>query len=553
MEFYLFDDSDVAILEEASCNMKTDSGNKGDVLSCLLKGTLSDENMERLKTKDIPVHDSEEVKAEFLGESIESGSSRRPGRVQSPGLETEFRRSVSVSGSQHSGNGDDEPVPGSSYESAEVASRQYEGRNPIEAKKSVPRSSSPDVEFPRGESSHPFPPPKRGVRVQPVKEVRKIRVCVASMITSAVESACSASRKDEDGNFFKNGECGFVAHDFLHEVTDIHEHDPSEPSLSSKVDFVMVVELARTSVKRTLPFAKSVSFIMVAMKEEGWTVPPMFIFHSAINSLKSFIMESRPHLKSTLSWVDEWRNAGLISLHTEKIEDLEKWRGMIVQLNFPGFKLDTFPKDCLPVGSEILILLRTKYRHYKLKCLPFSLLNRNKGLHGKVRVTCSKTYGSADVTFLGDSKKDWRLVYLCGNSIFMDSLKAFSSNHPFNLGSGRVQIWGGVRKPMLPCVDRHKLKKTKFQWNMTDMSSLSPEIENGNVKMLESLNAQASQISIQEEEASGSTKKTSTKGKGKGKKSGDGMAKKTFAKKLNPKNMRERKAALKYKKVVEIE
>ena len=540
MEFDLFDDSDVAILEEAS-NMDTDSAAKGDVLSRLLKGTLSEEEMERLKERDIPVHDSDEMKAEFLGESVKAGSSKTPGQVQSPGLESEFQRSVSVSGSQDSGHGDEEQNP-SSYMSAENSSQPSEDQRAVVAKKSAPRPSTSADDYERGESSHPFPPPKRGVRIP------------SSMITSAVESASSSTKKDDNGNFFKNGECGFVAHDFSHEVSDIHEHDRSDPSPSSDVDFISVVELARTGTKRTVPYAESVSFIMVAMKDEGWIVPPQFIFHSAINSLEGFIMESRPHLKSTLAWADEWRNAGLISLRTDKLEDLEEWRGMIVQLNFPGFKLDTFPKDCLLVGSEISILLRARYRHYDLKCLPFSLLARNKGLHGKIRVTYSKTYGSSDVTFLGDSKKDWRLVYLCGDSIFMDSLKSFPSNHPFNLGSGRVQMWGGIRKPMLPFVDRRKTKKNKFQWNRTEkhvaslLSSLSPEIVSGNEKTLESLNVQASQIVVNGVVPA----KKSDKSKGKGKKNGNGTGK-SIVKKSSPKNMRERKAALRYKKVVDIE
>ena len=112
---------------------------------------------------------------------------------------------------------------------------------------------------------------------------------------------------------------------------------------------------------RTIPKGKCLSFVMVSKKGEGWTAPPLFIFHAAVNMLEGYIMESRPYLRSVLHKASEWRGTGLISLKSTNMEYVEEWRNMIVQLDFHGFKLDMFPKDSLLVGTDLTLMLKSKF------------------------------------------------------------------------------------------------------------------------------------------------------------------------------------------------
>ena len=305
-----------------------------------------------------------------------------------------------------------------------------------------------------------------------------IKTSVAAKITSAIEMAGEVNDGSSSG-ITKNGESGFVAHDFSMVASDVHEYEKTSPSPTFELSFVSVVELTRNGVMRTIPNDDSLPFVLVSRKGEGWTSPPLHLFHAVINMLEGFIMDNRPYLKEVVSWSKEWKGVGVVGLNSANLDYLEEWRGMVVQMVFPGFELDTFPKDCLLVGSELTILLKDRHRSYDLKYLPFSLFSRNKGLYGKVRVTHSKTYTSSDTTWQGISKKGWRLVYLAGDTIFMDSLKAFPSNFGFKIGSSKVQMWGGVRKPMLPF--SITARKSRFSWRRADsvaaslLDSLSPE------------------------------------------------------------------------------
>ena len=494
MEFDLFDDDDDVILEKAAnnfsaCfpahNLSDEFVSQNDTLARLVKGTIMGDGVmdpkEQSTTPDVMVNGSK--------------SPIRPGRIDSPQLEEEFRRNVNVGEKSNvdgsSGNS------GSKYVSAEDSSKENAGvkptatrtkptTTPIPSTSKNKKARTPSMEL-RSKNSGG----KKIFNLPENSTGSDVKLSIAAIITSAVERAGSDTKPGDDG-IVKNGESGFIAHDFSLEASDLHEFDKPSPPPSSNTSFINVVELTRNGVKRTIPKNDVIPFVMVEQKDDGWITPPLFVFHAAVNMLEGFLMEYRPYLRCVVEWAEEWKGVGIVGLSVDNLDLLEEWRGMVVQLDIPGHRLDTFPKDCLLVGTELTALLKDKFRFYELKWLPYSLFSRNKGLHGKVRVTYSKTYTASDTTFTGISKKGWRLVYLAGDSIFMDSLKAFTSNYGFLMGSGRIQIWGGIRKPMLPFSSRVR-KNSVFSWRRPDkesnalLSALSPDlVEIGDPNMSQS-------------------------------------------------------------------
>ena len=108
---------------------------------------------------------------------------------------------------------------------------------------------------------------------------------------------------------------------------------------------------------------------------------------------------------------------------------------------------NTFPRDALLMSEEVSIMLMDDLKTYKLSCLPSSLFVRNTSLRGHVRITYSKKYGSGDFTVMHQSKDGWRLCYLEGDALFMQSLSQHAESDRFKVGVGKVTIRGGIRKP----------------------------------------------------------------------------------------------------------
>ena len=424
-----FNDEDIPILTQAAndlsacfpkCRISEDQG-QDDLLAQLVKGTVTDER-----------------------------PSQRIDSVYSDELDNESEDEV----------GSDIVVITGGYISSRVTCKQESSSVMAVAKKSAPQAN------PIPDHDYQTPGPSSGRAIEPPAAQRaKGVVSVAALITAAVDAA-SGNRPGMSG-VVKNGEGGFVAHDFSLEATDLGDRDSDPPVIGATENFISVAELARGDVKRTVPNSNAISFLVVAKKNDGWITAPLPVFHAVINRLEGFVMESRPHLRRIVEWGEEWRGCGLVSLLAHDLEALEEWRILLTQIQCPGFELDSFPRDCLLVGTELSILMKERFRHYDLKWLPFSIFARNTKLHGKLRVTHSKTYGAEDFTFSGVCKKGWRLVYLMGDSLFMESLKLFTANHGFRVGSGKLQIWGGIRRPMLPFSSVPR-RNSSFQWRRPD-------------------------------------------------------------------------------------
>lgn len=133
-----------------------------------------------------------------------------------------------------------------------------------------------------------------------------------------------------------------------------------------------------------------------------------------------------------------------MTLDDRDLSLLEKWRDIIPTL---GEKLNMFPKDALLLSDELTIMLRGDLRTFKTRFLMYSLFSRNTSLKGHARVTCSKEYGKTDLTSLGISMAGWRLCYVEGDILFLQSLMQHTVLDQFKVGCGLVTIRGGIRKP----------------------------------------------------------------------------------------------------------
>ena len=108
-----------------------------------------------------------------------------------------------------------------------------------------------------------------GSEVKPKKSVLE-KLSIASQITRSV--LAGANVEDEDGNFVKNGEAGFIKHEFPLPSADLlRAPDPVPSDLPGDAEFVSVRELALPgqSTRRTVP-AGLVSFVLVEHAAGHW-------------------------------------------------------------------------------------------------------------------------------------------------------------------------------------------------------------------------------------------------------------------------------------------
>ena len=246
----------------------------------------------------------------------------------------------------------------------------------------------------------------------------------------------------------KNGEYGFTKHNFPLVSADVMRGpDPLPNEIPGEKEFISVRELAlpdRTT-KRTVP-AGIVPFLLVEFKDEKWSAVPTSQWEIVTNKIEMKVLQTQPILKHVMRQARRWKGSGFFGLSSLNLIFLEQWRDIIPTIN-PLY--NTFPRDSLSMGDEVTIMLMDQYRSYNIECLPSSLLSRNDGLEGHVRISYSKVYGPRDFTFHRQSKDGWCLVYLEGDSVFLQSLSQFSSDAKFEVGCSLVTIRGGIRKPSL--------------------------------------------------------------------------------------------------------
>ena len=195
----------------------------------------------------------------------------------------------------------------------------------------------------------------------------------------------------------------------------------------------------------------------------------------AINSIEIAIHQLHKELVFTIKTTYKWRGTGTVLLRGDDLVLLEKWRDLV-----PGFapNLNTFPRDALLLSDELTVMMKSDLVSFKTEFLMSSLFSRNLTLKGRACVTCSKQYGKTDFTLMHESKDGWRLCYLEGDTMFMQSLKQHTLDTKFEVGCGLVTIRGGVRKPSflhknfaaLPWNQTHWLRTPRFPW----LRSLQP-------------------------------------------------------------------------------
>ena len=273
--------------------------------------------------------------------------------------------------------------------------------------------------------------------------LRLEQLSIAAQVTKSVEAICS--RKEEDtGLLTKNGEVGFMRHDFPAASADVLR-DSVPNSISAEKDFVSVRELAipGQTTRRTVP-GGIVNFILVQYTAGRWSAAPMSVWEQVTNTLEARIIRRHKDLRYILKQTSRWKGCGSYGLLAADTSAMERWRDLIPVLSST---LNTFPRDGLLMSEEVSVMLMTDLVTYDVECLPASLFDRNTTLAGSVRITCSKKYGTNDFTSMQVSKDGWRLVYLEGDALFMQSLSQHTVTDRFQVGCGKVTIRGGIRKP----------------------------------------------------------------------------------------------------------
>ena len=272
---------------------------------------------------------------------------------------------------------------------------------------------------------------------------------VASQITKSIlESSTVLDNGMGSMGFNKNGESGFQRHDFPDVSAEaLRGSDPIPEDVPGNRSFVSVRELAvpGKEVRRTVPDG-IVPFVLVQFHDPGgWKISSLAIWEEMANLIEIKVLENFPHLRFVLRQNSRWKGTGSFGLSGDDVERLEKWRDVIPTIS-PTF--NTFPRDALTMSEEVTVMLMGAHWNYHEKWLPYSLFTRNTGLQGHVRVSFTKKYGKQDFTSQMISKDGWRLCYLEGDALFLQSLRQFSERDRFPVGGGTVTIrGGGFRKP----------------------------------------------------------------------------------------------------------
>ena len=243
----------------------------------------------------------------------------------------------------------------------------------------------------------------------------------------------------------KNGESGFIPHDFPWEGPDVNVPDPTLEELGER--FFLVREMISNGIFRAVPKDNMVSFLMVVKDEEGQIyIPSGSFFDRVVNLMEVEVLTKLTSLRS-LSWSTS-KQYGCGFLELSSIPTMEAWRAALSDLDLDApLKVDTFPRDCLLLGPDVTVLLKEAHLEYNIKWMGRSVVGRNTPLKGNVRVVCSKQYHAHDITRHAVNMNGWQMVYLAGDCVFMEYLSRCPVSLRFHVGPGSVVLRGGIRKP----------------------------------------------------------------------------------------------------------
>ena len=275
-----------------------------------------------------------------------------------------------------------------------------------------------------------------------------------------------------DSPVCKNEEDGFFQHDFVGTLPDMPPvpliPDPSPDELGN-ARFCAVRETAEGKILRTVRREPVISFLLLVRSSDGSLyLPSGPFFDMAMNKMEIHVMTSAPHLLE-FSWcASKWRGCGILDLSLEP--ELEEWRTSLSKLDLNGFRMDTFPLDSLLMGPDVSALLKEAYWTYDLAWFERSLTYRNKTLKGYVRTALSKSYDSHDFTHHGVNMNRWKMVYLAGDCVFMESLSNFPLSYRFRAGPATTALRGGIRKPTF----LFEPSRTQFTWTRSPLPPSLP-------------------------------------------------------------------------------
>jgi hypothetical protein len=229
--------------------------------------------------------------------------------------------------------------------------------------------------------------------------------------------------------------------------------------LNSKLDETLALPLSKLTniedlgiddsvikTKGTVKFVLLTKPIDGAAQDQRWGIPKTQLFHDFMNHVECEIIRGNILGGETLAWSNQWGQVGLLGITYKNEQLAEGLRFALSEIDYEENKFTTIPQDCFKQGDQVTVLLKDMYRNFDLTMLAPALFHRNKKLQGSLQLLRAKLFTSKDSTKAGVNKAGWRLAIFEGSYDFMESIRSFTQDHNFVLGSGHVQIRGGQRK-----------------------------------------------------------------------------------------------------------
>ena len=208
-----------------------------------------------------------------------------------------------------------------------------------------------------------------------------------------------------------------------------------------------------------------IPFIVVTKRDgtyNSWMPPNYNLFTKVVNRLTNRLLSQKHHVAMVVRTIKKWEGYGVVDLRSTSHQDLHHWRVLLTKEVIDGNIFNSFPQCRLDQVGQMTMVMKHSLSELDLEQIPATLFGWNPALEGGIEVICSRKYGPHDRTKSGESKNNWRLVWINGNQAFMESLKLYPVNHLFTLSSDLLLIRGGEgRRVPDPLVTRFKIDRTR--------------------------------------------------------------------------------------------
>ena len=177
----------------------------------------------------------------------------------------------------------------------------------------------------RAESGLKFNFDKIVIPFASTKGMTEENMSISSQITKAVVEV-SSLKSSEGGNIFKNGESGFIKHDFpMVDSEKLRGPDPSPIDIDSGA-FISIREVAIPGKKtmRTVPFGVGIiSLILVDFVDGKWKVPSIREWEDMVNTMEEKVIREYSSLRYIMAQTVRWKGCGSFGLRGDDVELLE--------------------------------------------------------------------------------------------------------------------------------------------------------------------------------------------------------------------------------------